>query len=588
MKEAYKKYIENGFACLPTNEDKEPPSGVSWKSEFNEEAFGNTHGIGIKCGEKSNGLECIDFDNHFGDAQKRLSDYLAVEEVLEIYKKHKLPIESTVRNGFHLLFRCEVNEGNKKLARKILIEDGKEKPTAFIETKGEGGYFVASPSPGYKVVRNDIFSVAVISPEERKVLIETAISMNEYAEDQTPKQPKHEGEDRPGDIYNASIEAIQETKNLLAEAGWVEARSGKWRRPGKKRGISATFGFVGDMIFYVFTANGHPFEDGKCYTPFQVLAILKYNGDFTETAKMLAERYKPVIEKKKEEQEVNELDELLVDSSIDTAKEIKAPPTILSVVERGAGQLEYRRLFTLGNFSAIIGKAKTKKTFFLTMLASSLLSNCHDKFMSQLNGTEKKKILWFDTEQGAYDSYNTLKRVEKMAGDISNMRAFTLRQYSPKERCGIIERAFEKWGHETAFCVIDGIADLANGINDEEEATRVATMLLRLTKIYDCHISIVIHQNKNDNFATGHLGSALMKKSEIIVSVMKNENNKYITDVNCDLSRGIDFETFAFLIKDGLPEVCKNVQQETKPFFNGTSDRNDEIEPIVEDKNMPF
>lgn len=100
------------------------------------------------------------------------------------------------------------------------------------------------------------------------------------------------------------------------------------------------------------------------------------------------------------------------------------------------------------------------------------------------------------------------------------------------------------------------MADLSNGINDEDEATRVSTLLLRLTKTYNCHISTVIHQNKNDNFATGHLGSAVTKKAEIIISVTRDNSNKANSEVNCDMSRSIDFEPFLFSINtDGLPEI---------------------------------
>jgi hypothetical protein len=59
------------------------------------------------------------------------------------------------------------------------------------------------------------------------------------------------------------------------------------------------------------------------------------------------------------------------------------------------------------------------------------------------------------------------------------------------------------------FVVIDGIADLANAINDEIEASRVVSLLMRWTKIYNCHIHVIIHENKADNNATGHLGSSI-------------------------------------------------------------------------------
>jgi len=311
-------------------------------------------------------------------------------------------------------------------------------------------------------------------------------------------------------------------------------------------------------VFYVFTANAYPFEPNKAYTPFQILTLIKFNGDFSEAAKSLPKSENGIIQLTSKAE--TELEKILKLSEIDINEKIEAPPTILQIVEKGAMQFVYKRVFTLGNFSVIIGKAKAKKTFFLTMVTSAILSDnsmrFHQKFVSDIGNTGKTGVLWFDTEQGKYDSQNTIKRIGKMASSMQNFRAFNLRPYSPKDRCQIIEYAFKLWGKDTAFCVIDGIADLALGINDEEEATRVTTILLQLTKIYNCHISTVIHQNKNDNFATGHLGSAIMKKAEIIISVAKNCADKRAADVNCDMSRGIDFEPFTFEINfDGLPQV---------------------------------
>ena len=198
------------------------------------------------------------------------------------------------------------------------------------------------------------------------------------------------------------------------------------------------------------------------------------------------------------------------------------------------------------------------------MLMEHIYSN---KFASGLDKIDRNLIIWFDTEQGEYDSHKTIKRIEKMSGNIENLKAFSLRPFSPHERCQIIEYAFKIWGDKIVFCVIDGIADLANGINDEDEATRVTTMLLRLSNLNNCHISTVIHQNKNDNFATGHLGSAIMKKAEIIISVAKNQTDRRLAEVNCDMSRGIDFEPFVFTISDeGLPEVMDFEPQKIQAF----------------------
>jgi hypothetical protein len=565
---AFKKYQKNGFACLPTKPDKSPALSEGWKDGFGEEVFTNATTIALICGKKSGGLECMDFDNHLGDAEQNLKEYLAVPEVNEIVTRYKLPIEKTINGGYHLLIRCDYNEGNRKLALQLpfpnLPVSQENKPDCLIETRGEGGYFVATPTKGYKLYLNHTTKVEKITVAERKLLFDYAISMNRYC---PPEQMIGTKSDRPGDVYNSQPESIDEMKDILLDDGWVHAGQ-KWRRPGKDDGVSATLGVVAPNVFYVFSSNAYPFEPNRAYLPFQVLALLKHNGDFSEAAKYLSKG--SVNPKPEPQKNVSELERLLSESFIDTRKPITPPPTILSIVDSEMSWSANKRLFTLGNFSTIIGKAKGKKTLLLTMFTSAILINgtSFGKFHSGLNQTDKELLLWFDTEQGEYDSYTTIRRVKKMTGDSNNLLAFNLRPFSPDERCKLIEYAFEKYGKRTAFCVIDGIADLARGINDEEEATRVSTMLLRITKVYNCHVSIVIHQNKNDNFATGHLGSALMKKSEIIISVNKCPQNKLYSDVNCDMSRGPDFDPFVITFnKDGLPEITEPIKANKKLLY---------------------
>jgi len=539
-------YSEHGLSCLPTKADKSPASPANWKNGFNNHAFNDCHGIGIICGAKSGSLECFDFDNHAGDATINLAKYLDIPEVKEIYEKHKFPIEKTISGGYHILIRCEHVEGNRKLASKLL----NGKPDCFIETRGEGGYFCADPTPGYTVVRNDILNVPTVSKIERAVLFDNAISMNEYF---PSLKTEFEQTDRPGDLYNASSVAIGEMKSNLQGIGWQEVGVHIWRRPGKKDGISATLGKVAPNVFYVFTANGYPFEPNKAYTPFQVLGLVKYNGDFKEAAKSIAperEQRQPIPGK----MQLSEIEKILLGARIDTRKHIEKPPTILSIKEQNGTQFQYNRVLTLGNFSCIIGKAKSKKTFFISLITAALLSNDDKgKFIGEMPAN-KNEILYFDTEQGEYDSYNVIRRIETMSGTGLRLRGYNLRPFSPLERCQIIEHAFKLFGEKTGYCVIDGIADLANGINDEEEATRVTTILLRLSKVYNCHISTVIHQNKNDSFATGHLGSSIMKKAEIIISVSRREGS--ISEIKCDMSRGISFNEFNMTINgNGFPEV---------------------------------
>lgn len=266
----------------------------------------------------------------------------------------------------------------------------------------------------------------------------------------------------------------------------------------------------------------------------------------------------------------------LNDSEVDPSIEVMKPRIIFSIREAGAMQFDIRRVFTLGNFSAIIGKAKSKKTYLLSAISACIIGKrlMWDKFQGGME-EEKNLVLYFDTEQGDWDSWNVVRRISLMAGNQNKdkFKAYNLRQFTPKERCEIIEFALMMYGDEAGFIVIDGIADLANAINDEDEATRVVSLLMRWTKEYQCHIAVVIHQNKNDNFATGHLGSAIMKKCEIIISVTKDAQDNHKSIVECNMTRGVDFKPFSLVInRDGLPEIDNVIIQVNEDDFERVND----------------
>jgi hypothetical protein len=557
-----KKYIDLGLSLIPCKLDKSPNVN-SWKeTEFAINDFDGCEAIGIRCGKYSGGLECIDIDNHSDNAKENLK--LLIDEIKDLYEKYKFPIEKTQGGGYHLLFKCEFNEGNLKLASvPKLNKSGKWMPDAIFETRGEGGYFLAYPSKGYTVVKNDIFNIPNITPDERKQIIDVCRSFNTFTK-YVPNE--YEQTEKPGDIYNKSVEAIDEAKGLLRRLGWKESGRYNWIRPDKTKGISATFGRVAENVFYVFSANAYPFDLNSAYTPFQIKTLLEHNGNFKECAKELAERFglnkQPKQESKKEVKPIKTDDEklaILKKSLIDTDIEIEKPPVIVYISNEKGFNASMNRLFTLGNFSAIIGKAKSRKTFSLTMMTACLVKNgsVYNKFFGQL--PEKKRgVLYFDTEQGLYDSANVIKRIERLAGIKHNgFVGFNIREYAPLERCEIIEYALIKFP-EVGFVAIDGIADLSKAINDEEEATRVTGLLLRWTKQYNCHIATILHQNKNDNFATGHLGSSVMKKAEIVISVSKEKGSESGSTISCDFSRGMDFDDFSFFVNAfGLPELEK-------------------------------
>lgn len=575
---AFKKYSSLGLKCLPTQKSKMPVEGLkTWKGGITDESlFKGAFGIGIICGTESGNLECLDYDNHFSDAKETLSEFINLPEILPLYDKYKFPIESTMSGGFHLLYKCIEISGNQKLARRPKWNEKTKRwePDAIIETRGEGGYFVADPTPGYKFVRGAVDKIPMILPEERDIILSACKSFNTWMDKEI--KAEFEDKDKPGDIYNGKVDAIIDAKRCLLTAGWVEVRPGIWRRPGKKEGISATFGQVAPGVFYNFSSSAYPFEMNSAYKPFQIVSLLKYNGDFSQFAKELAERYKDIIkstipEKKKKPDPLkeSELENILQKAFIDIDIPVNKPPICMYIDNKikGTSYTDRQRLFTLGNFSAITGKGKSKKTFLTSLLLAAAATNktIQDKFQGNLP-INKRGVLLFDTEQSGYDAWITGKRVKDLAAmNIDNFGAFDLREFDPLMRCAIIEHGIKKYSDNLGFVVIDGIADLAKAINDEEEATRVGTLLMRWTKQFNIHIVIVIHQNKGDNYATGHLGSMIIKKAEAVISVEKDGYDKRRSLVCCDNIRGVaEFDDFAFDIVNYLPQIDHNYNPSKK------------------------
>jgi hypothetical protein len=223
----------------------------------------------------------------------------------------------------------------------------------------------------------------------------------------------------------------------------------------------------------------------------------------------------------------------------------------------------------LGNFSLIIGKAKSRKSFFINIAVSTLLKK--DKLLNQFKGDlppDKRKVLYFDTEQGKYHVQLALKRIcEQISVDIPpDLKVYYLRSKKPSERLKIIEDIIYNT-ENLGFVVIDGIKDLVTSINDEAEATMIASKLLKWTEERDIHITTVLHQNKSDNNARGHIGTELLNKAETVLSVTKNEQDKDISVVEAQQCRNVEPVPFAFEINEaGLPVIVQDfkIRTETK------------------------
>lgn len=291
--------FHQGISVIPPAEDGTKRPAVAWKRFQSKRAslapmtewYGrdDRHGVGYVTGEVSGGLELLEFDDHptymalkTRGAELGLGDLIARVEGGYC--------EDTPNYGIHWPYRCPGSVGtNTKLASRP------GSPTkVLIETRGEGGYFIAAPTHGpvhptgrpYVLMSGGVATIATITPAERADLWALARTFDESMPPpflRPAASKKATGRRRAGDAFNDAMV----WENVIGPAGWtLQYESdgvGYWTKPGKTSGVSATTNFGGADLFYVFS-TATAFESERSYDKFGAYALLDHGGDFTAAA----------------------------------------------------------------------------------------------------------------------------------------------------------------------------------------------------------------------------------------------------------------------------------------------------------------
>jgi hypothetical protein len=248
---------------------------------------------------------------------------------------------------------------------------------------------------------------------------------------------------------------------------------------------------------------------------------------------------------------------------VDPSEELEYPPVAISM-----GSYTYNKntfpiqIGTYGNFSFIQAPPKSKKSFFVSLLASAYLGDT-TPYTSYMKGhREGKCLVHFDTEQGTFDAQRVFRRTVDMCMlEDECYYTYALRQYSYKDRVEFIEW-FLYNNDNLGLVIIDGIADLCVDVNDIREANELVQKLMKWTEELGIHIVVVIHSNFGSDKPTGHLGSFLEKKTETQIQLEVVEDNKNLVAVRCKRSRSYPFDEFYFKINEyGLPTVIDGVDK---------------------------
>lgn len=298
---AAKNYTQTGLAVFPADKTtkmplvkwgrlrKESPSKDNIIEWFSKEQ--SDLSIAIVCGKGSGNLEAIDFD-------LKGMMFKSWKKIVERRKPtlfKSLIIEQTQNGGFHVVYRSSKSTIDPSRVLAYPGDSVSAKRKVAIETRGEGGYFLCSPSPGYSVIQGDFSIIPDIAPKDRKFLIRTAESLNQWIDPNEIEKGYmvDKKDDKGGKLPGQDFDQRGDIRPILERHEWKAIGKGHrkfqhYRRPGKNKGYSASL--IDGKIFQCFTTNGSPFKTNKAYGPFAVYGLLEHDGDFKKAAKELAKK----------------------------------------------------------------------------------------------------------------------------------------------------------------------------------------------------------------------------------------------------------------------------------------------------------
>jgi hypothetical protein len=254
--------------------------------------------------------------------------------------------------------------------------------------------------------------------------------------------------------------------------------------------------------------------------------------------------------------QIDDINSVIGKSKLDLKTDAEKPPYCLWIGDKP--------VFGLGDISTTIGKAKSRKTFATGFFISALAGNTiiNERIRGELP-ENKRTVLFIDTEQSAYYAQRSARRIFGLLGkdyyhdDLPNFQVYALRPYAPNERLQIIEHLIYNTP-DLGVVFIDGVRDLITSINDEEQATMITSKLLKWSTEKMIHINCVLHMNKGDNNARGHVGTELINKSLTVLGVNKLEKNEDYSIIEPIATRDQEFNSLVFGIEEGLPYILSD------------------------------
>ena len=284
-------YITNGLSVLPCKDKR--PAIPSWKAYQSriiadgdiEKYFGSSDQIGVITGAVSGNLEVIDID----DASVFPEFYDAILNYFDGNGHMILTVKT--RKGYHIYFRNDfdmanppegISCGNIKLAQKKKTNNV---IPVRIETRGQGGYVIAPPSPNYSVMYGaNISNIPKWSRFDREAIFNIAKDFNEYQSLTVKKSEATYIARADKDYrltswtdYNQKDDWMNELDTIGFSFVYEDNQRSYWKRGGDTDAkYSANF-HKQKRLFKVFSSST-AFEPEQPYSPAAIRCLVRY-GD---------------------------------------------------------------------------------------------------------------------------------------------------------------------------------------------------------------------------------------------------------------------------------------------------------------------
>ena len=296
------------FDLLPVN----PATGKAWWEPFadrvasDDEVRGwidsGARAIAMVCGEISGDITILDFDE---------PGFLERWTELVGHLWNGLPLQRTQGGTYQVGFRCDMVEGNQKLAH-VPDSDNVHGRRVAIETRGHHGYACVPPSRGpdgfYTMLSEGTFADAPrISQAHYHALLNAARELDEapFTKQQieASRRNKVRADDRAHLNGEASVidayNGVHRIRDVLADHGYAVSGN-RAKRPGGR-----TFSVVihDDLNTSYHHSTNDALSNGHQRDPFDVFTTIDHGGDIKSAVRKAAQqlglklhRTKPLVD----------------------------------------------------------------------------------------------------------------------------------------------------------------------------------------------------------------------------------------------------------------------------------------------------